>query len=175
MHFQRFSLFFFQVPWSLPGCGPPFFFTVSQKARLHFSSYLGLFPGSPAPPRSHEPQSPPRPFLGSPSLLTTLAERLATVKAREIGQLTNLGIPKLTPLINIIMMMLVHPTLLPLSSPGPWAKGPGPLGQGARAPGPRSPGPWAKEPGPLGQGARALGQGARDPGQRGPLTESTNK
>ena len=45
--------------------------------------------------------------------------------------------------------------------PVPWAKGPGPLGQGARAHGPRGPGPWAKGPGSLGQGAWA-------PGPRGP-------
>ena len=40
--------------------------------------------------------------------------------------------------------------------PGPWAKRPGRLGQGAWAPGPRSPGPWAKGPNPM--DLRALGR-----------------
>ena len=51
---------------------------------------------------------------------------------------------------------------------GPWAKGPGPLGQGARAPARRGPGPWAKGPGPLGQGARAPGPRGLGPWAKGP-------
>ena len=52
--------------------------------------------------------------------------------------------------------------------PGSWAKGPGPLGQGARARGPRGPGPWAKGPRPLGQGARAPGPRGPGPWAKGP-------
>ena len=63
---------------------------------------------------------------------------------------------------------------------GPWAKGPGLLGQGARAlghgAGPLGLGPWAKGPRPLGQGAQAHGPlgpwGYRLPGPQNPPARS---